>query len=151
MPRITRDAEVTWEGSSAKGRGAITAATSGAFAGLPYSEPMRVATVPTETSPEELLAAAHAACYAMSLAAELTRDRTPPERLDVRSTIVMDEVEEVGHRIVASELRVRARSCAGATMARSHGRHPPRGCRLSFSALIRASATVSIDATLEVS
>lgn len=150
MPRITRDAEVTWEGSSAKGRGAITAATSGAFAGIPYSEPMRVATVPSETSPEELLAAAHAACYAMSLAAELTRDRTPPERLDVRSTIVMDEVEEVGHRIVASELRVRARVRGSDDAALTDAtRRADAGC--AFSALIRASATVSIDATLEVS
>ena len=150
MPRITRDAEVTWEGSSAKGRGAITAATSGAFAGIPYSEPMRVATVPSETSPEELLAAAHAACYAMSLAAELTRDRTPPERLDVRSTIVMDEVDEVGHRIVASELRVRARVRGSDDAALTDAtRRADAGC--AFSALIRASATVSIDATLEVS
>ena len=67
-----------------------------------------VAAAATETSPEELLAAAHAACYSMSLAAELTRRRTPPERLDVRATIAIDEVEGVGHRVVASEIRVRA-------------------------------------------
>jgi lipoyl-dependent peroxiredoxin len=150
MPRITRDAEVTWEGSSAKGRGAVTAATSGAFAGLPYSEPMRISSEAVETSPEELLAAAHAACYAMSLAAELTRDRTPPERLDVRSTIVMDEVDEVGHRIVASELRVRARARGSDETAFADAtRRAHEGC--AFSALIRASATVSIDASLEVS
>jgi osmotically inducible protein OsmC len=151
MPRVTREAEVSWEGSSAKGRGAITAASSGAFAGLPYSEPIRIAaTGVEETSPEELLAAAHAACYAMSLAAELTRDRTPPERLDVRSTVVLDEVEGEGHRIVASELAVKARvrgsddGAFRAAVARADD-----GC--TFSALIRASGTVSIDATLEVS
>ena len=151
MPRITRDALVTWEGSSAKGRGAVTAGTSGAFAGLPYSEPMRIqATEAAETSPEELLAAAHAACYAMSLAAELTRDRTPPERLDVRSTIVMDEVEEVGHRIVASELHVRARVRGSDDAAFGEAtRRADEGC--AFSALIRGTATVSIDAILEVS
>src|SRR5918996_1586041 len=107
MPRAARDAEVVWEGSSARGRGAITAATSGAFAGLPYSEPTRVASTADETSPEELLAAAHAGCYAMSLAAELTRRRTPPGRLTVRATIVLDEVEGEGHRIVQSQLVVR--------------------------------------------
>jgi osmotically inducible protein OsmC len=151
MPRITRDAEVTWEGSSAKGRGALTAGTSGAFAGLPFSEPMRiVASEATETSPEELLAAAHAACYSMSLAAELTRDHTPPERLDVRSTIVMDEVEGEGHRIVASEIRVRAivRGTGDGAFADAT-RRADEGC--PFSALIRASGTVSIDATLEAS
>ena len=151
MPRITRDAEVVWEGSSAKGRGALTAGTSGAFAGLPFSEPMRIAASgATETSPEEFLAAAHAACYSMSLATELTRDRTPPERLDVRSTIVMDEVEGEGHRIVASELRVRAivRGSDDGAFADA-ARRADEGC--PFSALIRASGTVSIDATLEAS
>ncbi|MGE5690211.1 MAG: OsmC family peroxiredoxin [Pseudomonadota bacterium] len=151
MPRITRDAKVTWEGSSAKGRGAITAATSGAFAGIPYSEPSRIAaTEASETSPEELLAAAHAACYAMSLAAELTRDRTPPERLDVRATVVMDEVEGEGHRVVASQLLVRARVRGSDDAAFAEAtRRADAGC--PFSALVRASAEVSIDATLEVS
>jgi osmotically inducible protein OsmC len=151
MPRVTREAEVSWEGSSAKGRGAITAASSGAFAGLPYSEPIRIAaTGIEETSPEELLAAAHAACYAMSLAAELTRDRTPPERLDVRSTVVLDEVEGEGHRIVASELAVKARVRGSDDGAfRAAVARADEGC--TFSALIRASGIVSIDATLEVS
>ena len=77
-------------------------------------------------------------------------NRTPPERLDVRSTIVMDEVEEVGHRIVASELRVRARVRGSDDAALTDAtRRADAGC--AFSALIRASATVSIDATLEVS
>ena len=151
MPRITRDAEVTWEGSSAKGRGSITAASSGAFAGLPYSEPSRIAAADaTETSPEELLAAAHAACFAMSLAAELTRDRTPPERLDVRATVVVDAVEGAGHRVVASELEVRARARGSDDTAFADAtRRADAGC--TFSALVRASATVAIDATLEVS
>ena len=150
MPRITRDAEVTWEGSSAKGRGSITAASSGAFAGLPYSEPSRIAAADaTETSPEELLAAAHAACFAMSLAAELTRDRTPPERLDVRATVVVDD-EGQGHRVVASELEVRARVRGSDDAAFADAtRRADAGC--TFSALVRASATVAIDATLEVS
>ena len=41
MPRIVREADLTWEGSSAKGTGTFTAATSGAFTGLPYTEPTR--------------------------------------------------------------------------------------------------------------
>ena len=148
MPRVTRDAEVTWEGSSARGRGAITAATSGAFAGLPYSEPTRIQETAEETSPEELLAAAHAACFSMSLAGELTRRRTPPGRLRVRSTVVLDEVEGGGHRIVASQLVVRA-SGAGidAEGLRAAAEDADAGCPLS--ALVRASAEVSIDAQLE--
>jgi osmotically inducible protein OsmC len=139
---------VIWEGSSARGRGAITGASSGAFAGLPYSEPTRVSAPEGETSPEELLAAAHAGCYAMSLAAELTRAKTPPERLAVRATVVLDEVEGQGHRIVASELSVRARvpGADDATFA-SAVAAADAGC--TFSALIKASGSVSIDAALQ--
>ena len=87
----------------------------------------------------------------MSLAGELTRDRTPPERLDVRSTIVMDEVEGVGHRIVASELRVRAivRGSDDGAFADA-ARRRRRGLPV-LGADPRRAATVSIDATLEVS
>ena len=148
MPRITRDAEVMWEGSSARGRGAITAATSGAFAGLPYSEPSRIADEAVETSPEELLASAHAACFAMSLAAELSRRRTPPGRLTVRATIVLDEVEGEGHRIVESRLAVQAAVPDSDEDAfRAAIADADVGC--PFSALIRASGTVSIDAQLD--
>jgi lipoyl-dependent peroxiredoxin len=147
MPRAEREASVVWEGSSARGRGAITGATSGAFTGLPYSEPTRVGSPEGETSPEELLAAAHAGCFAMSLAAELTRLRTPPERLDVRATVVLDEVEGVGHRVVESTLDVSAR--APGSDSESFDRAvalADAGC--TFSALIRASATVTVDANL---
>jgi lipoyl-dependent peroxiredoxin len=148
MPRVTREAEVTWEGTSARGRGALTAATSGAFAGLPYSEPMRIAAAAEETSPEELLAAAHAACFSMSLASELTRRRTPPGRLNVRATVVLDEVEGGDHRIVASRLAVRASgSGLDAEGLRAASADADAGCPVS--ALIRASADVTIDAQLD--
>ena len=61
-----------------------------------------------KTSPEELLAAAHAGCLTMSLASELTEAGTPPTRLDVTCTIVMDEVEGQGHQIVASHVTISA-------------------------------------------
>jgi osmotically inducible protein OsmC len=148
VPRIERQAQVTWEGSSARGRGAIWAASSGAFAGLPYSEPSRVGSPDGETSPEELLAAAHAGCFAMSLAAELTRARTPPERLEVTATCVMDEVEGAGHRVVAMDIAVRGRadgSDGGAFQRAVEAAHD--GCPVS--ALVGASAEVRINATFE--
>src|SRR4051812_30764956 len=91
VPRIERSAHIVWEGSSAKGNGLISG-ESGAFSELPFNEPSRVGAPGGKTSPEELLAAAHGGCLTMSAAAELTRDRTPPERLDVTVTVVMDEV-----------------------------------------------------------
>ena len=103
MPRITRTADVTWEGNVARGAGVISAG-SGAFAGLPYSLPTRIGAAEGKTSPEELLAAAHGGCITMSLASELTQAGTPPGRLAVTCLIVMDEVEGQGHQIVASHV-----------------------------------------------
>ena len=105
MPRIERTAQVTWEGNVARGNGSMTAA-SGAFTGLPYSLPAPIGAVAGKTSPEELLAAAHAGCLTMGIATELTQAGTPPERLEVSCRIVMDEVEGRGHLIVGSHVTV---------------------------------------------
>jgi osmotically inducible protein OsmC len=107
MPRIERTVDVVWEGNVARGNGAITAG-SGAFTSLPFSLPSRIGSVGGKTSPEELLAGAHAGCLTMSLATELTQDGTPPTRLDVTCRIVMDEVEGEGHQIVGSQVTIRA-------------------------------------------
>ena len=55
MPGIVREAAVSWEGNLARGTGAITAASSGAFVDLPFSIAARIAVAPDQTSPEELL------------------------------------------------------------------------------------------------
>lgn len=146
MPRVERSADATWQGSSARGRGAISAHT-GAFAGLVYSEPTRVGAPAGETSPEELLAAAHAGCYSMSLAAELTRAKAPPERLDVTATVVLDEVAGEGHRVVESQLRVRARADLHGEAFERAVAAADAGC--PFSALVRASGSVTVDAQLD--
>lgn len=109
MPRIVRDADAAWDGNLARGTGTLSAATSGAFAELGFSQGARVGAPEGKTSPEELLAAAHAGCFTMSLAGELTSAGTPPGRLEVRCRITMDEVEGKGHQIVHSALDVTAR------------------------------------------
>src|SRR3954453_12545595 len=147
MPRIQRQASVTWEGNVARGSGAITAAT-GAFSALPYSLASRVERPDGKTSPEELLAAAHAACYAMSLAGELASAGTPPDHLDVHATVTLDQVEDGSHRIGASELLARARvdEMDAETLSRLAA-SASEGC--PFTKLIEASATVTVNATLE--
>jgi len=147
VPRIVREADVVWEGTISRGSGVVRAISSGAFE-LPVTIASRVADPEGKTSPEELLAAAHATCYVTSLGSELARARTPPERLDVRCTITMDEVEGIGHRIVASAIVATgvAPGCDAAAFAQA-AEAADQGC--SFSALIRASATVTIDASLE--
>ncbi len=147
MPRVQREANVTWDGNLARGSGGITAAT-GAFEGLPFSLASRVEQPAGKTSPEELLAAAHAACYSMSLAGELTSAGSPPEQLDVTATVTLDEVEDGSHRIVASDVVARAR-VPGIDEAVLQGvaEVADRGC--PFSALIRASGRVTVHATLQ--
>jgi lipoyl-dependent peroxiredoxin len=148
VPRIVREAEVGWEGNLARGSGTVTGASSRAFSGLPITIASRVGRPEGKTSPEELLAAAHAACYATSLAGELSRAGTPPERLDVRCVVTMDEVAGQGHRIVRSALSVRGRvSGADASAFANAAKEADSGC--SFSALIRASAEVTVEPTLE--
>ena len=86
----------------ARGSGEITAATSGAFVGLPYSFPTRIGNPEGRTSPEELLAAAHGGCFAMGLANELSNAEIPPDAARCPLHDRMDEVEGKGHMIVGS-------------------------------------------------
>jgi len=147
MPRIVREADATWEGSVARGAGVVRASSSGAFE-LSMTIASRVADPEGKTSPEELLAAAHASCFITSLGSELARAGTPPEHLDVHCTITMDEVEARGHLIVASAISARGRAPgADAASFAQAAETADVGC--PFSNLIKASATVTIEATLE--
>ena len=147
MPRIVREAAIDWEGTTARGSGVVTAGSSGAFA-LPTTIASRVADPEGKTSPEELLAAAHATCYVTSLGSELARMDTPPERMHVHCRVTMDEVEGMGHRVVSSAIRASGvvPEADPATFAQA-AEAADAGC--PFSALVRASATVTIHAELE--
>ena len=82
-----RTAEVTWRGSLLEGSGTIESTGSGAIGGLEVTWASRAE--PDEsgrTSPEELIAAAHAACFCMALSHGLAQAGTAPERLDVKAT-----------------------------------------------------------------
>jgi osmotically inducible protein OsmC len=147
MPRIERSARVTWGGNAARGAGSISAG-SGAFAGLAFSLATRIGASNGKTSPEELLAAAHGGCIAMSLASELARAGAPPGRLDLVCRVVMDEVESRGHQIVGSQVEIVAAAdglddaSLQAALARADA-----GC--PFSALLkRAGADVVVAARL---
>ena len=102
----TRRAEVTWNGELLTGHGAVTAASSGVFAELPVTWAARTEGPAGKTSPEELVAAAHASCYAMAFSGALTRAGTPPERLAVSADVTFDKVDG-GWKVVSSALTVR--------------------------------------------
>ena len=147
MPRIVREVEIDWEGTTARGNGVVRALSSGSFE-LASTIASRVEIHQGKTSPEELLAAAHATCWVTSLGSELARLGIPPERMQVHCTVTMDEVEGAGHRIVASRIAARAAvPDASAEALAEAAAAADAGC--PFSALIRASATVTYEATLE--
>jgi lipoyl-dependent peroxiredoxin len=82
-----RTANVTWRGSLAEGSGTIESVGSGSFGPLDVTWTSRTEEPGGRTSPEELIAAAHASCFSMALSGALARAGTPPERLDVSATV----------------------------------------------------------------
>lgn len=88
-----RTAAVSWKGNLASGSGRLDAVTSKAFAGLPVTWASRTESADGRTSPEELLASAHASCYSMAFASDLTKAGTPPESLSVTAEVTFDRVD----------------------------------------------------------
>jgi lipoyl-dependent peroxiredoxin len=82
-----RTAHVTWSGSLMEGAGTITSVESGAFGPLDVSWAARTEDSEGLTSPEELIAAAHAACFSMALSHGLAQGGTPPDSLEVDATV----------------------------------------------------------------
>jgi osmotically inducible protein OsmC len=105
MAIAERTASTTWEGSLARGAGAIKPG-SGAFEALPVTWAARTEAPGGKTSPEELAAAAHSSCFAMALSLCLGERKAPPERLDVSATVTLDEVDGKP-TVVSSALTVR--------------------------------------------
>ena len=98
-----RKAEVVWHGTLTEGGGTIVSATSGALPQLPVSWPSRSEEPNGKTSPEELIAAAHAACFAMALSAGVGEAGFTPETLETSSTVTF----EPGVGITTAHLTVR--------------------------------------------
>lgn len=97
-----RRAEVTWRGELLTGSGTITSVGSGAIGPLGVTWPSRAEEPSGRTSPEELIAMAHAACYCMALSHGLTQAGTPPTELRASATVTFVP----GTGITASALTV---------------------------------------------
>jgi osmotically inducible protein OsmC len=145
VPRIERSATVTWDGNVARGSGSISGDT-GAFTDLPFSLPTRIGQAEGKTSPEELLASAHAGCLGMGLASELAN---PEAHVEVHATIRMDEVDGKGHQIVASTVTIRGRAPGlSAEDWRQKVEAADAGC--PFTTLLKnAGVDVTVNAELE--
>jgi osmotically inducible protein OsmC len=105
--RAQRRAEAVWTGSLFEGSGTVSAG-SGAFAGLPVTWVSRTRDADGRTSPEELLAAAHAGCFSMAFSLVLAEAGAPPEKLNVAATCAFEQVPD-GFAITTVELEVRGR------------------------------------------
>lgn len=90
MATAERHAEVVWNGDLQSGSGTFDLASSGAWSGAPISFATRTENPNGNTSPEELIAAAHASCYAMALSNVLHEGGHDAEELRVGATCVLD-------------------------------------------------------------
>jgi len=115
MATFSRHADVNWVGTVMDGKGEVTAGT-GAFT-LPVTFPSRVGEAGGKTSPEEMMAAAHAACYAMALNGTLGRANVTADRTVVTATVTADK-GEAGIKIMSSHLKAVAYGLKGADAAK---------------------------------
>ena len=143
-----RRADVTWSGPLATGKGNVSASTSGVFKGLEVSWPRRSeADAQGITSPEELLAAAHASCYAMALSGGLARAGSPPESLNVSATVTFDKVGD-GFKVVSSVLEVHGRVSNMDSAAFVKAAEAAKdGCPISQA--LKGNVQLSVRATME--
>ena len=110
MATFQRSVTVDWSGPIMEGKGVAKAGT-GAF-NLPVTFPSRIGEPGGTTSPEELVAAAHAACYAMALNATLGRKNASASRTVVKATVSADK-GEAGIKLTTSKLQVTAEGLKG--------------------------------------
>jgi len=143
---VTRHAEATWNGDLLSGNGTINYVSSGAFSRLPVSWAARTEEHNGKTSPEELIAAAHAACFSMAFSGQLARNATPATTLDVKAVVTFDKTD-AGWRIARSELTVRG-SVPGIDEAKfvELANAAKDGCPVSQA--LKGNVELSVDAAL---
>jgi osmotically inducible protein OsmC len=147
MSMADRQAHTTWEGSLFEGSGELEFASSG-LGRYPVTWASRVETPDGRTSPEELLAAAHASCYSMALSNTLAQDGHAPERLHVVATVSLDPKQGGGIEVTRSALEVTG-TVAGLDQAafQATAEKAELGCPISNA--IRGNVQISVSATLK--
>jgi osmotically inducible protein OsmC len=141
-----RSASVVWNGSLTDGEGLITYLSSGAITRLPISWASRTSAHQGKTSPEELLAAAHASCFSMAFSSRLAKNGTPATQLDVRAEVAFDNASG-GWKVTASRLTVRG-DVPGIDAAtfRALAEDAKENCPISQA--IKGNVEVSLEASL---
>ena len=142
-----RRAAANWSGDLLAGGGAVTASSSGIFDNQAITWRARTEASEGKTSPEELLAAAHASCYSMAISHELSQAGFPPERVDVTVDVSADKTDS-GWTVQSSAITVSAK-VPGADQAlfAEKANAAKAGCPISRA--ISESVEIRLDATLE--
>ena len=144
MATFERHVEVDWKGSVMEGSGTAKAG-SGAFS-LPVTFPNRIGDAGGKTSPEELMAAAHAACYAMALNGTLGRtEGVSVDRTVVKATVTADKGDK-GITIQSSRLEVTAYGLKGADAAKFKEIAQTAEGRCPVSNAYRGTMQITVDA-----
>ena len=143
-----RSARAVWNGELASGSGVVSATSSGAFSDLPVTWAARTENAANgKTSPEELIASAHASCYCMALSAGLGKAGTPPTKLEVEAAVTFDQVEG-GFKVTSSKLKV-VGEVPGVDAAgfQSAAEAAKDGCPVSQA--LKGNVELSVEATLK--
>jgi lipoyl-dependent peroxiredoxin len=101
-----RRAEVTWNGSLLEGSGRIDSTTSGVLGTPELTWTARAEDAPAGTSPEDLIAAAHAGCFAMALSHALAQSGTPADELKTSATVTFQPGEGITRIALTARGRV---------------------------------------------
>ena len=101
----TRHATANWSGNLTEGSGMLQYISSGAFSRMPITWSSRTSGHEGRTSPEELLAAAHASCFAMAFSNQLAKNGTVADKIDVRVEVTADKLE-AGWTVISSAIKV---------------------------------------------
>ncbi len=141
-----RTAQAVWEGDLLRGHGTVKG-TSGALGEVGVSWASRTEAPAGKTSPEELLAAAHAACFSMALSAGLGRLQKPPLRLVVSATATFDKVGD-GWKVTTMELDVTGK-VPGMTAAEFETAAKAAGEGCPVSGALKGNVLVTVRAKLD--
>lgn len=145
MTSVHRTAHVDWSGSIARGSG-VTTGGSGALQQLPITLASRIGEPAGRTSPEEMIAAAHAGCFTMALGSILAGRRTPPERLQVTATVTLETSGTP--TIVSSRLEVHGVvPGADAASLEQAAHEAERGCAVSRA--LQGNVEISVHTELD--
>ena len=143
----THEATATWQGDLESGKGTISLRSGGLKGATTWKERTEGTGAQSATSPEELLAAAHASCFSMALAARIAKAGAPPSKLDVTAKVTFGPMPSGGNGVSSSALTVRAAAPGlSADKLRELAEDAAKNCPLSKA--LEGNVAISVQSSL---